>query len=164
MSTLPTVGCLFFLLLLLQLESFVALKHYGKHKEILSSLNVFWHCIQQATLPWKTATTSLNILILRPVLLVAQHTCGQWERCKTCLLGPLKMLRNLPIFIQCLITHGNLLSDSQNSLPLAPQSCSWCPTEVLHLSWAEVAGHAGRHGHHPGQSTEEREMIIWVRT
>lgn len=79
------------------------------------------------------------------MLLVAQHTFGQWERCKTHLLGSLKMPRNLTVFIQCLITQANLLSDSQNSLPLASQSCSWCPTEVLHLVQAELPANAQQH-------------------
>lgn len=56
------------------------------------------------------------------------------------------MPRNLSIFIQCLITHGSLLSDSQNSLPLASQSSSWCPTEVLHLVQTELPARAEQHG------------------
>lgn len=43
---------------------------------------VFGHGLnlQQAILPWKTATTSLSLsLILRLVLLVTQHTSGPWE-------------------------------------------------------------------------------------
>lgn len=97
-----------------------------------------------------------RVLILRPMLLVAQHTFGQRERCKICLLGPLKMPRNLTIFVQCLITHGKLLSDSQNSLPLAFQSCSWCSTEVLHLFWAELQLAHSSIGYHPGRPLSRR--------
>lgn len=84
---------------------------------------------------------------------MVQHTFGQWKRCKTCTLGLLKMPQNLIVLLQCLITQGNLLSDSQNYLPLVSQS--QCRTEVLHLFQAELPAHsmeeewAGCLGYHP---------------
>lgn len=50
---------------------------------------------------------------------MVQHTFGQWGRCKTCLLGLLKMPQN--VLLQCLTTQGNLLSNSQNYLSLVSQ-------------------------------------------